>query len=563
MNRTRIILSAAVALTLAGVASAPPAPAQTASDPVFSEARVAEDIRILASDRFGGRAPASPGEALTVAYLIDQFRKAGLQPGGERLKGRRGWTQSVPLQRSSFVAVPQAALSGIGPLVQGKDIALRPPQDGHTAYRLSGAPLVFVGYGVSAPELGWDDYKGVDLRGKVAVVLVNDPDFADPDCTLGCRFGGKAMTYYGRWTYKFEELARRGAAGVLIVHEDAPAAYGWGTVAGSNGIETFDILRRNPARSHTAAEGWISRDTALALLKASGEDLEELRRRAMTPAFAPVPLTPRLDLSYTARTGVIRTRNVVALLPGRTRPRETLIYSAHWDHLGTRTPDATGDRIANGARDNASGTAMVLELARAWAKAPRPARSVVFLAVTAEERGLLGSDYYGQNPLYPLATTVAAINFDNAFNPAGATSNFTVKGLAQNDLLDRLIAVGKTRGMAFSPDAHPEAGLFYRSDHFSFARVGVPTLSYDPGLDLVDGGTARGEALRADYIARRYHQNGDEWAPDWNYAGVTQTLGMAWTLGRRLAEGRDWPQWTPGTEFAPVRAKSAGQRGEH
>jgi Zn-dependent M28 family amino/carboxypeptidase len=528
-----------------------------AFSPSFSERRVAEDIRILASDAFEGRSPATRGETLTVRYLIDQFRKAGLQPGGERVKGQRGWTQAVPLQRSVFVAPPDAAATGLGPLIQGKHIALRPPQDGRTAYRLTGAPLVFVGYGVHAPELGWDDFKGLDLHGKIAVVLVNDPDFADEACRLGCPFGGKAMTYYGRWTYKFEEMARRGAAGALVIHEDAPAAYGWATVSGSNTFETFDTLRQHPERSHTPLEGWISRDTALALFKASGLDLETARARAMTRAFAPMPLTPRLDVAYRARVDVIRSRNVVALLPGRTRPRETVLYSAHWDHLGLRAPDATGDHIANGARDNAAGTALLLELARAWAKAPRPARSIVFLAVTAEERGLLGSDYYGQNPLYPLATSVAGINFDGGFNPAGATRDFTVKGVVKSDLLARLTAVAKAQGMSFAPEAHPEAGTFYRSDHFSLSRVGVPALSYDPGLDLVEGGVARGEALRADYIAHRYHQNADNWSPDWSYAGALQTLAVTWELGRELAEGRDWPAWDKGSEFAAIRARTA------
>jgi len=534
--------------------------AQAAPAPDFKAERISDDIRVLASDAFEGRSPATKGETLTLAYLIAQFKQAGLQPGGDKVKGRRTWTQDVPLQHAGFTGMPQASLSGLGPLIQRKDMALRPPQHGGASYRLTQAPLVFVGYGVSAPELHWDDFKGLDLKGKVAVVLVNDPDFEDAECKQGCAFGGKAMTYYGRWTYKYEEMARRGAAGVLVVHEDKPAAYGWATVAGSNTFDTFDILRKNPASAHTPLEGWITRDTALALFKASGLNFEAAKAKAMTRDFAPVPLTPTLDVSYAAKVEVIHSKNVVAMIPGAKRPQETVLFSAHWDHLGIGAPDARGDRIANGAKDNAGGTALLLELARGWAKAPAPARSVVFLAVTAEERGLLGSEYYGQNPLYPLATTAGAINLDGGFNAAGATRDFTVKGLAKNGLLDMLIAQGKAQGLRYTPEANPEAGTFYRSDHFSLAKVGVPAVSYDPGLDMVEGGIARGDSLRADYMAKRYHQNGDEWSADWNYDSALQTLRMIYATGRQLADGRDWPQWGKDSEFAARRAATARLR---
>jgi Zn-dependent M28 family amino/carboxypeptidase len=534
--------------------------AQAAPAPVFKAERISDDIRILASDEFEGRSPATKGETLTTAYLIKQFTQAGLKPGGEIVKGHRRWTQDVPLQHATFLTTPQASLSGLGPLVQRKDIAIRPPQHGGASYQITGAPLVFVGYGVAAPELGWDDFKGLDLKGKVAVVLVNDPDFEDADCKLGCAFGGKAMTYYGRWTYKYEEMARRGAAGVLVVHEDKPAAYGWATVAGSNTFDSFDILRKTPIAAHTPLEGWITRDTVLALFKASGLDFEAAKAKAMTREFTPVTLTPTFSASYSARVEVIHSKNVVALVQGKQRPHETVLYSAHWDHLGIGDPDAHGDRIANGAKDNAAGTALLLELARAWAKAPAPARSVAFLAVTGEERGLLGSEYYGQNPLYPLATTAGAINLDGGFNVLGSTRDFTVKGLAKNGLLEMLIAQGKAYGLRYTPEAHPEAGTFYRSDHFSFAKVGVPALSYDPGLDMVDGGTPRGEALRADYLSKRYHQNGDEWSRAWTYDSAQQTLTMIYAVGRQLADGHDWPQWASDSEFAARRAQSAKLR---
>lgn len=542
------------------LALAAPAMAHAAPPPAFSPARISADIRTLASDAYEGRAPATHGETLTVAWLIAQFKAAGLKPAGDTVKGVRGWTQDVPLRHARFLGTPQISASGIGPLVQRQDIALRPPQDGGSALALKGAPLVFVGYGVFAPERQWDDFKGVDLKGKVAVVLVNDPDFEDAACVQGCPFGGKTMTYYGRWTYKYEEAARRGAAGVLVVHEEKPASYGWATVAGSNTGDTFDIVRQHPAEAHTPLEGWITREAALALFKASGLDFAAAKARAQTRDFTPVTLTPTLDAAYRAEVEVIHSKNVAAMIPGAARPKESVIYSAHWDHLGVGEADARGDRIFNGALDNASGTASLVELARGWARAPRPARSVVFLAVTAEERGLLGSTYYAQNPLFPLATTAGVINMDGPFNPGGPTRDFTISGSAKLGLLDMLVAEGKARGLRYTPEAHPEAGGFFRSDHFPFAKTGVPAVSYEPGQDLVRGGEARGEALYKDYVANRYHQPADEWSADWDYTGAAQTLGMVYAVGRQLADGRAWPQWGEGSEFAAIRAASRDAR---
>jgi len=531
-----------------------------AAEPAFSAARVSADIRTLSSDAFEGRGPATPAEDKTVAWLIAQFRAAGLQPGGTPVKGARGWTQDVPLQHASFLGAPRLTVSGLGSWTQGRDVAIRAPQNGGQAYDLSAAPLVFVGYGVSAPERQWDDFKGVDLKGKVAVVLVNDPDFEDEPCVNGCPFGGKAMTYYGRWTYKYEEMARRGAAGVLVVHEDKPASYGWATVVSSNTSGTFDIVRKNLAASHTPLEGWVARDAAVALFKASGLDFEAAKLAARKRDFTPVTLTPKLDVSYRAKVEVIHSKNVVALLPGRSRPGETVLYSAHWDHLGIGVPDAQSDRIYNGALDNASGTAALVELARGWGKAPRPARSVVFLAVTAEERGLLGSEYYAQNPLYPLGTTVGAINMDGPFGMAGGAHDFTISGSAKLGLLDLLVAQGQKQGLTYTPEAHPEAGGFYRSDHFSFAKVGVPAVSFELGQDLLKGGKERGEAVYKDYVEHHYHQPSDEWRADWDLSGVPQALGMVYAVGRQLADGHDWPGWGPGSEFTLERDKTATMR---
>jgi len=373
-----------IAIALLSIAAAPPQ---------FSAERVSDDDKVLASDAFEGRGPGTPGEVKSVAYIIRQMRAAGLQPGGTPAKGKRGWTQPVPLLRSEISGALQVTL-GADTLAQGKDIAIRAPLNGQSRIDIAGAPLVFVGYGVSAPERKWDDFKGLDLHGKIAVVLINDPDFeAGPNDDV-TDFGGKAMTYYGRWTYKYEEAARRGAAGVLIVHEYAPASYGWPTVTNSNANAQFDIVRKNPAAEHTPMEAWITRDEAGKLFAASGLDFEAAKASARSRNFQPVPLKPTLTTHYAAQTGVIRSQNVVGLLPGKSRPAQTVIYSAHWDHLGVGAPDAHGDRIYNGAEDNASGVAALLELARAYAKAPRIARSVVFLAVTAEEKGLLGSEYY-------------------------------------------------------------------------------------------------------------------------------------------------------------------------
>lgn len=531
-----------------------------AQAPVFSAARVSADIRTIASDAFEGRAPATRAEGKTVAWLIAQYKAAGLQPGGEKVGGVRGWTQDVPLQHSAFIAPPQVSVEGLGSWVQGTQIALRPPQNGGNSYDLTKAPLVFVGYGVSAPEQHWDDFKGVDLKGKVAVVLVNDPDFEDAACVNGCPFGGKAMTYYGRWTYKYEEMARRGAAGVLVVHEDKPASYGWATVASSNTHDTFDIVRKDAAATHTPMEGWITRGSAVALFKASGLDFEAAKAKARTRDFAPLVLTPTITAQYRAKVAVIHSKNVVGLLPGRTHPDETVIYSAHWDHLGIGEPDAKGDRIFNGALDNASGTAALVELARAYGKAPRPARSVVFLAVTAEERGLLGSEYYAQNPLYPLGTTAGVLNMDCPFGYAGGAHDFTISGSAKLGLLDMLIAQGAKQGLTYAPEEHPEAGGFYRSDHFSFAKVGVPAVSFELGEDLIKGGKARGEEVGKEYTDNRYHQPADEWSADWDLSGAPQALSMVYAVGRELADGRGWPAWGAGSEFAALRDKTAGQR---
>ncbi|MBB5941851.1 M28 family metallopeptidase [Xanthomonas sp. 3307] len=543
-----------LALALSGACLAAPPPA-----PTFDTKRLSTDVKTLASDAYEGRAPGSAGEEKTVAYLSAQFQAAGLQPGGDLRDGKRLWTQAVPLRRADIVGTPRLAIASGDQrqaLTQGQQIAVRAALDGSSQVTLDGAPLVFVGYGVKAPERGWDDFKGVDLKGKIAVVLINDPDFE----TGKGAFDGKGMTYYGRWTYKFEEGARQGAAGVLIVHETAPASYGWATVANSNTNSMFDVVRDDPKTVHPELEGWIQRDLAVDLFKRAGLDFDALKKQAQSRDFKPVELKgERLYADYAVKSEVITSRNVVARLPGKTQPDDTLIYTAHWDHLGVGAPDAKGDRIFNGALDNASGVAALLELARAFAKGPTPQRSVVFMAVTAEEKGLLGSEYYASKPLYPLARTVAVINMDG-MSPFGPSRDFGIYGTAKLELLDDLKRVAKGWYLRYTPDPKPEAGYFFRSDHFSFAKRGVPALSFAAGQDWVDGGVAAGKAAADDYTAKRYHQPGDEWQPNWTFAGAARDMQVLYTLGEELANSTQWPNWSRDSEFRATRDASAAQR---
>jgi len=547
--------TAASALALAAAA-----PLAAASMGPFSPTRLSTHVKTLGSDAFEGRGVNTPAETRTVNYIIDEFRSAGLQPGGDQdANGRRKWTQDVPLLQSDWVAAPQVTLNLNGqnvPLTQGEQIAVRSPSNGQSAVNLANVPLVFVGYGVSAPERNWDDFKGVDVKGKLIVVLVNDPDFEGGEGD----FGGKAMTYYGRWTYKYEEAARRGAAGVLLVHETAPASYGWNTVKNSNTNTMFDIVRQNPAADHTPFESWIQLPLAEQLFAASGASFAQAKAAAKTRNFQPMPLKATLSATGQAKVATITSHNVVGLLPGKKYPDETVIYSAHWDHLGIGKPDANGDNIYNGALDNSTGISHIIEQARAFARGPRPDRSVVFLAVTAEEKGLLGSEYYAANPIFPLAKTAGVLNTDS-MGVWGPAKNFSISGTAKLGLLDLLVAEGKKEGRYFTADPHPESGGFYRSDHFEFAKVGVPAVSFKAGNDLVTGGTARGEAIGKEYTEKRYHQPDDEYQPSWDFRGMAQDGNLLHMVGERLANSRDWPNWSADSEFRATRDRSAAERG--
>ena len=560
MTSKPVAFAAAVSALLLASSSSAALPVRRPLAPaaLFSAAQMANVIKTVGSDAFEGRGPNTPGETKTVTYLTDQFRAAGLKPGGDLHNGRRSWTQAVPLLQSDLATPPALSLSLAGKavvLTQGEEIAVRSPMNGQSRVALANAPLLFVGYGVSAPERDWDDFKGIDVKGKILVLLINDPDFEGGEG----QFGGKAMTYYGRWTYKYEEAARRGAAGVMIVHETAPASYGWATVKNSNTNTMFDIVRDHPAASHTPFESWIQRDLAERLFADNGSSLAAMKAAAQRKDFRPVPLKATLTAALTATTATVTSHNVVGILPGKGHADETILYSAHWDHLGIGKPDANGDKIYNGALDNGSGLAMLIAQARAFAREPRPDRSIVFMAVTAEEKGLLGSEYYGQHPLYPLGKTVAMLNTD-VMGVYGPARDYSVRGLANFDLVDELKGVATSMGRTFTPERHPETGSFYRSDHFSLAKVGVPAITFTPGLDLVNGGLAKGEAMAADYTAKRYHQPDDEYSSAWDLSGMVADAGLLHELGRRLATTRSWPNWAPDSEFRAARDRTVADR---
>jgi Zn-dependent M28 family amino/carboxypeptidase len=556
----RVLL--ATALIVAPMLAPPSFAKNLAADaPKIDPAKLSAHIKVLSSDAFEGRGPGTAGETKAVGYIVDQMKAIGLSPAGDVQKdGKRAWTQNVPLARFQM-AGPVAAtfFKEGGPdtaLVQGDQIAIRAAMTNADAVAIRKAPIVFVGYGVKAPERNWDDFKGLDVKGKILVVLINDPDFE----TGAGDFGGKAMTYYGRWTYKYEEAARLGAAGVLIVHETAPASYGWNTVKNSNTNTMFDIVRKEPAKSHPQVEAWIQRDVAVDLFKQAGLDFETLKKQAQSRDFKAVELKGvTFSTAFAVKHEVITSKNVAGRIVGTKYPNETLIYSGHWDHLGVGAPDAKGDKIYNGAIDNADGIAALLELARAFKGRPAPQRSILFLAVTAEEKGLLGSEYYGANPLFPLATTIGDINID-ALSAAGPAKDVTTSGDGKVDLQDMLAAKAKAHGRYFTPDPTPQAGHFYRSDHFPFAKRGVPAISIGSGADLVNGGKEAGEKAEADYTDNRYHQPADEWRADWDLSGQAQDLGLVYEIGADLANSRVWPQWQKGSEFKALRDQTAAQR---
>ncbi|MCP3736208.1 M28 family metallopeptidase [Sphingomonas sp. RP10(2022)] len=533
---------------------ATPGVALAQSAPPISVDTLKAVTKTLSSDAFEGRAPGSAGEEKTLAYLQAQFAKAGLKPGN---KGQ--WLQDVPLVEITAQNVtPLTITGGKAPLslAYGKDMVIG-------TYRVTphidvkDSEVVFAGYGIVAPEKGWNDYAGLDVKGKTVVVLINDPDWQTPGLTGP--FNGRAMTYYGRWTYKYEEAARQGAAAVLIVHQTEPAAYGWNVVQSSNTGAAHVADAANGHMDDTAAHGWIQLAHARALFASAGKDFDALAAAAKVKGFKAVPLGVKASVSFDNAIKKQISHNVVGILPGREAPDEYVLLSAHWDHLGRCTP-VNGDDICNGAVDNADGTAALVALAEANAKAGRPRRSMVFVALTAEESGLLGSAYYGENPVYPLSKTVGGANMD-ALAMYGPAKDVIVIGPGKSQLDGYLNAALKRQGRTATPEPTPEKGFYYRSDHFSLAKHGVPMVYFETGQNLVKGGLAAGQAAAKDYEENRYHAPSDEYDPKWDWSGVQQDVQLYYMLSRDLAESRDWPNWMPGDEFRGIRDRSRASVG--
>ena len=573
MNRRTKLLAPLAALLCAAAACAPapqtntqPSPAATpapqaaglpaelrpALDSINAE-QILQHTRTLSSDEYGGRGPGTPGEELTVKYLTAEMQRIGLKPGNPD----GTYVQKVPL-------VGMKAQSTMSVTAGDRKLDLKFPDDYVAVSRrtvpettVAASDLVFVGYGVSAPEYGWDDYKGVDVRGKTIVMLINDPavpDPADPSKLDEKMFKGKAMTYYGRWTYKYEIASEKGAAAAIIVHEEGPAGYPYAVVKGSWGQENFDITRPDKNAGRVGVESWVTLERAKEIFAAGGQDFDALKRAATSKDFRPVTLNAKLDATVRNTVREVQSNNVIGRLEGSdpNLKNEHVVYTAHWDHLGT-ADSGDGDRIFNGALDNASGTAQDLEIAEAFTKLPTPPkRSVLFLFVTAEEKGLLGAKHYAENPLYPLRTTLANINVDGV-NQWGKTSDVVIVGDGNSTLDDLTREVIAMQGRKVLPDPDTDKGFYYRSDHFEFAKQGVPALYIDTGTEYVGKPPGYSEQKRKEYTDRDYHKPTDEVKPDWDLSGAVEDAHLLLVIGHRVAQGDKYPEWKPGTEFKAKR----------
>jgi Zn-dependent M28 family amino/carboxypeptidase len=561
MRKTPVVfLAAAVLVTACGDSASTSVDAYAAditaaADQITAEAMLTK-INDLAADSMEGRGPGTVGEEKAVAYLVDQFKGLGLAPGNPD----GTYLQNVEL--IGYTSKPTASFT-----VGGKKMAMAFPTDYVASSRYErprtevlGSDVVFVGYGVVAPEYGWDDYKDVDVRGKTVIMLVNDPavrvavDENQRDTTM---FKGEAMTYYGRWTYKYEIATEKGAAAVLIVHETIPAGYGYSVVEGSFSREQFDIVKAGE-NTRVPVEGWLSLEKTKELFAAAGKDFDALHAAARTKEFRPEALGATADISVDISTRRVSSKNVVAKLEGATKPDEYVIYTAHWDHLGIDPLITTGDNISNGALDNASGTATMLEIAKAYAAlGTKPDRSIIFLAVTAEEKGLLGARYYAQNPLYPLAATVANINMDG-INQWGKTSDLEVIGLGNSTLDDIVLQLATKEGRTVRADAEPEKGYYYRSDHFEFAKEGVPALYTGSGMAYIGKDANYGEIKRGEYLVNDYHKVTDEVKPDWDLAGAVDDAKLLFRVGYIVSQTPTFQEWKAGTEFKAKRDAMMG-----
>jgi Zn-dependent M28 family amino/carboxypeptidase len=555
MLRPRLLGSAVLLATFAcakadsGRGSGPSTAAVDSAANVITADALLQHIKDLAADSMEGRAPGTPGEDKAVAYLEAQFKALGLKPGNPD----GSYIQNADLV--GYLAHPTASyVSG------GKTISLKYPDDfiansrhERAETKIDGADVVFVGYGIVAPEYGWDDYKGMDVKGKTLLMLVNDPQIRSAaDTSLDtAMFKGKAMTYYGRWTYKYEIASDKGAAAAIIIHETGPAGYPYAVVRGSNSQESFDVISPD-ADKRVPVEGWLTLEKAKEILSAAGQNFDALKAAAMTKDFKPVVLNAKATYHVKIDSRRIKSKNVVAKLEGGDKKDEYVIYTAHWDHLGKDTT-LTGDQIYNGAADNASGTSGLLEIAKAFTKLPAPpTRSVLFIGLTAEEKGLVGAKYYATHPLYPLDKTVANINIDG-INQWGKTSDLTVIGLGNTTLDDDLLGVLQSQNRTVRPDAEPEKGFYYRSDHFEFAKVGVPALYLEPGVEFVGKPAGYGMQKRDEYTNKDYHAVSDDVKPDWDFAGGVQDVQTLFKTGVTVANADGIPQWKPGTEFKAKR----------
>ena len=518
---------------------------QPALNSITSE-DLATDTEILSSDEFEGRAPASNGETRTIHFLEQEFQKLGLEPGNGQ-----SFFQKVPMVVITADPTAKLEVSGIEPsaFFTYSDEFVAGTQRVVEEVFLIESEMVFAGYGIVAPEYNWNDYEGLDVRGKTVIVLVNDPGYATKDPAL---FSGRTMTYYGRWTYKYEEAARQGAAALFIVHETEPAAYPWGVVQNGWTGPQFNLASEDDNMSRCAVEGWLHLETARRIFESAGLDYDELKAEAAKPGFKAFPLGLKASLTLKNTIEKVTSRNVVALLPGSKRPDEFIIYVAHWDHFG-RNPALQGDQIFNGALDNATGTAALLELAEAFRKLGRPPhRSIVFLAVTGEEQGLLGSEFYATHPVFSATKTAAVINMD-ALNIYGPMKDITVIGYGLSDLDRYIEAAAREQGRKVNPDPTPEKGSYFRSDHFPFAKQGIPAVYPSGGVDHVKHGKEWTLAEKEKYTVEKYHKPSDEFDPNWDLSGAVDDLRLLFKVGYRLAMESAFPNWKEGTDYKMTR----------
>jgi Zn-dependent M28 family amino/carboxypeptidase len=552
-----IALAAACSGMQTGAPGQEPVAGDFPSHPITQGAITGPDfavrVKALADDRFAGRGPGTEKGEAAADWIATEMKRIGLKPGNKGSYFQDVPAASITLDptQSSFEITGK---DGAKALKFADEVAFWTPRFNKADQDVKDSDLIFVGYGVNAPEAQWDDFKGIDVRGKTIVLMINDPGFLTGDETL---FKGRAMTYYGRWTYKFEEAARRGAAAVIIIHETEPAAYGWQVVRNSNSGAKYYLDKPNGNADLATVHSWITTDVAKALFARAGLNYDELRIAANKRGFKAIPMTGlKLNVHTHSTVAKMKTRNVIGVLRGAVQPSDYVLYMAHWDHLGVKESAPGPDKIHNGAVDNASGVAAILEMAEAFATAPKPPRrSVMFASVTLEEQGLLGSEYLSKHLPVPARHIVAGMNFDGV-GPSGPTKDMTVVGSGASELEDMLSGILKTQGRTASPDPEPEKGSYYRSDHINLSKVGIPMLYAGAGTDLVEGGREAGIALRQDYTKNRYHQPSDEFSPDWDLRAAVQTMTTAYELGHEIADSAVWPNWYKTSEFRRIRDKS-------